>query len=172
VKLAGDEVTVPQGEAVMVLDFDVAQTFGHVAGASGRWVMHPTIHAVVEEGVEGPAGAIEGAILPGGVEIPACGGTERGLNDFVPTATGTLPVGGPVVATGEPNGEGEYSISPLGPDTYTMGFIPSFTYTDGSALVFTADLPIPVDVIVGDAPETGVTYTLTSAVCVPPTTGG
>jgi hypothetical protein len=33
------------GEELLVLDFDVSQSFGHQAGNSGQWVMHPVIKA-------------------------------------------------------------------------------------------------------------------------------
>lgn len=32
------------GQQILLLDFDVSQSFGHEAGNSGMWVMHPVIH--------------------------------------------------------------------------------------------------------------------------------
>lgn len=48
VKLPGDAVQVDaDGVTTLVVDFDVAQSFGKVAGASGRWVMRPVVQAAV-----------------------------------------------------------------------------------------------------------------------------
>lgn len=39
----GGAVDVSGAQKVVVVDFDVAQSFGHSAGQSGQWVMHPVI---------------------------------------------------------------------------------------------------------------------------------
>jgi hypothetical protein len=36
--------TVTEGQQTLLLDFDVSQSFGKAAGASGQWVMNPVIH--------------------------------------------------------------------------------------------------------------------------------
>lgn len=48
---SGLKVNVPDGalhlaaeEKILLVDFDVSQSFGHAAGGSGQWVMHPVIH--------------------------------------------------------------------------------------------------------------------------------
>lgn len=48
VKLPGDLLTVDDDNHVILVDFDAAQSFGHVAGSSGQWVMHPVVTATVE----------------------------------------------------------------------------------------------------------------------------
>ena len=46
VKLPDGGLPVPaSGVVTLVVDFDVAQSFGHAAGESGAWVMHPVIQA-------------------------------------------------------------------------------------------------------------------------------
>ncbi|MDH5235028.1 MAG: DUF4382 domain-containing protein [Gemmatimonadota bacterium] len=46
VKLPGDAVQVDaNGVTTLLVDFNVAQSFGRVAGASGRWVMSPVVQA-------------------------------------------------------------------------------------------------------------------------------
>lgn len=49
---SGLKITLPpeaevrtEGHTIVLLDFDVAESFGQVAGNSGMWVMHPVIHA-------------------------------------------------------------------------------------------------------------------------------
>lgn len=49
VVLHGLQVTA--GEQAIVLDFDVSQSFGRLAGQSGMWVMTPVIHATRLESV-------------------------------------------------------------------------------------------------------------------------
>jgi hypothetical protein len=46
VTLPGDAIVIGEGDVVtLVVDFDVAQSFGKLAGGSGNWVMHPVITA-------------------------------------------------------------------------------------------------------------------------------
>ena len=48
VKFPGDARIVLDGEeAVLLVDFDVSESFGRQAGASGSWVMHPVILGTV-----------------------------------------------------------------------------------------------------------------------------
>lgn len=45
VKLPGDLVVVEGDDHVFLVDFDASQSFGHLAGNSAMWVMHPVIQA-------------------------------------------------------------------------------------------------------------------------------
>lgn len=45
VRLPGDGLEVTAGRHIVLLDFDVSESFGHQAGNSGMWVMHPVIKA-------------------------------------------------------------------------------------------------------------------------------
>ena len=170
VKIPGDEVVLAEGEASMVLDFDVAQSFGHKAGASGRWVMKPTIHGTLigGGGTADPTGSIEGTVVLGAdVTIPACPeGTPRGLTDFVPEATGALPDGdgSPIMRTGVVSGDGTFSIGPLAVDTYALGYQMQFDFT-GASLQFGATVEPTTAEVTGGA-FGGVVYTITSATCV------
>lgn len=48
VNLPGDAFTViADGIVTLVVDFDVSQSFGKLAGGSGQWVMSPVIHGTV-----------------------------------------------------------------------------------------------------------------------------
>jgi hypothetical protein len=48
VKLPGNVLVVDDDDHVIVVDFDASQSFGHAAGNSGQWVMHPVIRATVQ----------------------------------------------------------------------------------------------------------------------------
>lgn len=45
VKLPANVIQVAGDQTVLVVDFDVAQSFGKLAGGSGNWVMSPVIEA-------------------------------------------------------------------------------------------------------------------------------
>jgi hypothetical protein len=44
-----DEISIEGEEETLVVDFDVAESFGKEAGGSGRWVMRPVLRQVVDE---------------------------------------------------------------------------------------------------------------------------
>ncbi len=161
----GLEVT---NETLVLADFDVSQSFGHQAGMSGRWIMHPVINAMV---MGGGAGSIAGVVSLGqGVSLPAsCGGQTITLADFVPTAeSGMMTWSGLVDAN-----DGSYEIANLPPsDDYVVGYIDEIEFTDGDELNFTADI-----FDAGDNPITGAVevtadmtfianYVITGAECM------
>jgi hypothetical protein len=45
VDLPGGAIRIEGDQRILLVDFDVAQSLGHVAGGYGRWVMHPVVHA-------------------------------------------------------------------------------------------------------------------------------
>jgi hypothetical protein len=173
VKVPNDEVVVEEGDAALVLDFDVAQSFGHKAGNSGKWVMHPVIHGtLVGDDVE-LANSITGTVSWGEVTPPICPTAgERTIGDFIPTATinGLLDgEGQPIVRSGTvAEDEKTFKIGFLPSGSYAMGFVDKLTLgTD--ELVFTGAVT-PTEVTVDGADVTGVVYTIQSATCqvIPP----
>ena len=68
-----------------LVDFDVSQSFGHLAGNSGKWVMHP----VVTGGVVTTSGTILATLKLGtGVTLPLVGGNTVTLGAFKATLNG------------------------------------------------------------------------------------
>lgn len=45
ITLPSEAATIEGDEHVVLIDFNVAESFGHQAGNSGMWVMHPVVHA-------------------------------------------------------------------------------------------------------------------------------
>jgi hypothetical protein len=45
VNVPGDALILSGERKVLLVDFDVAESFGHEGGDSGKWVMHPVINA-------------------------------------------------------------------------------------------------------------------------------
>jgi hypothetical protein len=183
VKVSGDQMELDEGDSAFLLDFDVAQTFGHRAGNSGVWVMNPVVHAtlVVDEDGNGVANEVAGALADiqgtvvlgspgeGPVVIPQCpAGTNRSIEDFVPTAAAQTLVDGdgqPIVKAAIVHTNGEFSFAGMDADTYALGFIAEFDYgTDILAFEATTD---PAEAAVGDTPVTGVVYTIIGATCSP-----
>jgi hypothetical protein len=77
VKLSGGQVVMEEGGNALVLDFDVSQSFGRMAGNSGKWQMSPVINGSKLDGEdpEDPtvSSRIEGAVqLASGLSMPAC----------------------------------------------------------------------------------------------------
>jgi len=178
VVLHGQDAEMEEGDDVaLVLDFDVAQSFGHQAGQSGRWVMHPVIHATrVADDDAGDGSSIQGtvAIQTDGegaatFDVPACpAGTARSIADFVPTATAATLLddeGAAVVRSGVVDATaGTFSIGFVVPDSYAMGW--TEVELGDFKLVWTAEVTPASVVVEEDADVTGVAYTLTGASCV------
>jgi hypothetical protein len=176
IKVQGAVPELDEGEAaVIVLDFDVSQSFGHRAGNSGRWIMHPVVFA---SWIEAPLSAIRGTVAiqnnasgQPSFTVPQCpAGTARSITDFVPKATAATlkdAANAAIVRTGTVAANGTFSISPVDPDGYAMGY--NEVLLGASKLVWTATVaPANVTVHAG-SDVTGVVYTLTAASCVPNT---
>jgi hypothetical protein len=169
VLLPGEVADLEAGAHLLVLDFDVSQSFGRAAGQSGQWVMSPVIRAA-ELGFSGAVtGTVDverdtdGAPL---VTIPECpAGTPRDLTAFVPEAVAQTLVddlGEPVTSTTAVASDGSFSFAFLHPDEYDLGFVADVEF-DGATLTFGAEAPGIVDVTSGG--DAAVAYTVTSATC-------
>lgn len=160
VNLPNGSLDLQTGSTILVLDFNVAQSFGQVAGASGAWVMHPVIRTSTVEA----SGSISGKVaVADTVTLPACGGSDRSIQDFIPTATATLNSSS-VTEQGSVQADSSYSIDYLAPATWTMGYQDAIGYANGDTLRFTATAdPATVDVMSGATASSD--FTVTSADC-------
>ena len=169
------------GENGLLLDFDVSQSFGHMAGQSGRWIMHPVIHGAGAEPGEiendQAGGSILGTVALGDddqgdpVVIPTCGGEARTLEQFVPRATATTLVddeGDPLTFAGETESEDEgfvFEIEVTELDAYDLGFA-SETIFDTEQLVWTGSVePTQVTLNAEQNEVDGVSYMVTGVTC-------
>jgi hypothetical protein len=144
-------------EATVLLDFDVAQTFGHEAGASGMWIMRPVLHATTQS-IQ--LGRIVGDVeLATDVTIPECGGQTNTVVQFRPIA-----VMGDDTITAAVNSEGEFRFTHVLPGTWTLGHMPSISFTNDDTLSFTATVD-PATVNVAEADSAMATYQITAAAC-------
>jgi hypothetical protein len=171
VKIPNDEMELEEGSAALVIDFDVAQSFGHKAGSSGNWIMRPVMHGMLVEGVSA-AKAVRGTVelaMDGGdpILLPECPpGEPRSIQDFIPTATLTGILdgeGNPIVRSGAVAEDGSFQISFLAPGSYSLGHVAALTLGE-FVLSFSAVVE-PGEVTVGADDVTGVVYTIQSAQC-------
>lgn len=144
---------------ILVLDFDVAESFGREAGQSNMWVLEPTITSSEIEA----SGTISGTVsLADGVSVPECpSGEARDVSAFVPVAID--PASGDTLKSGDVASDGTYAIDFLEPADYDLGHEPEVTF-DGSKLVFEADAS-PQQVTVESGSEVTADYTITAASC-------
>lgn len=165
IDLPGDALVIKAESKLLLIDFDVAQSFGHEAGNSGSWVMHPVV-----KGAEiTVSGNVVTTLKAGtGVTLPKIGGTTQvKLSDFkavlkypsgsekalpfVDLGTGTFGVTFKYLL---PNITGEhYSVDVTGP-----------VDANGAATVTFATNPAhPATVTVGQGVDVNADFTLTSA---------
>jgi len=151
VDMPGGALTVGTGARVVLVDFDVTQSFGQEAGASGAWVMQPLVKATDFE----LTGTIDVTLhLGAGITLPA----PTTLADFkavlTPSAGGsgtTLPLSSPDSVT--------YAVSfkYLVPGTYTL------TFTAPSGVSFVTAPPVPASVTVASGQVSAADFVVTSA---------
>ena len=161
----GIKVNMPEGglqletEAkILVLDFDVSESFGQQAGMSGMWVMHPTITSSTVQA----SGTIVGTVTPdSGVSFPSCNGESRSVEDFVPHAL--VPGTDSVVKSGNTSSDSSYAIQFLAPGDYDMSHADTVVL-DPDSLFFTAS-PSQATATVESGMETTVDYSISEVIC-------
>jgi hypothetical protein len=120
----GDPLTFTGEEQTLLVDFDVSQSFGHQAGNSGKWVMHPVVNgasATEAAKVTVSVNLATGVTLPTGTTLAAfkvkVGAEEMALTDT--DGNGTFE------ATFEFLLPGTYAVSLVLPAGLTVGTDPA-----------------------------------------------
>ena len=138
----------------LLVDFDVSQSFGHVAGQSGKWVMHPVI-----KGAQFTTAATVVATLKlnTGVTIPALPSGPVTLAAF------TATLNGETVHFADPDGDGTFEarFRFLLPGTYTLSVQPP------TGLAITTNLTLPVSVTVAAGETSTKAVVIQTAVLTP-----
>ena len=143
VTLPGDRLELTSEQKILLVDFDVGQSFGHEAGNSGRWVMNPVI--------KGADFTLSGGLT---VNVTLADGVTADLSQWKAEITGTG--GSPEqldLVDPEVDGTWTATFSYLLPDDYSVNLVPpSGTFTGTPALPTTAtvsgDAGATVDVTV------------------------
>lgn len=176
-------IVIDEGRNGVLLDFDVAQSFGRQAGQSGMWVMRPLIKGVAahpDDLDDGPPGSlIQGTVVLATdpetgtplVALPVCGegegAVQRTLADFVPRATTVNLVDDemePIRYVGATSEDGAFSIPVLEADDYAMDHWTEIVL-DGWILAWEAEVSPAVVSVPDGAVVEGVSYTITGASC-------
>lgn len=132
VNLPGGSVTLDAEQTVVLVDFDVAQSFGKDAGASGKWVMSPVVTATE---LQFTGGLKVTLTKDAALTLPSIGGTPVTLGQFKATVTksGGTPTELPLTdANNDGTFEANFQYLPAG--DYSVDFvapagIASFTTT-------------------------------------------
>ena len=158
VDLPGGGLDLGTEQKIVVVDFDVSQSFGHQAGNSGMWVMHPVVKAtdIVMTGTlevtlglgSGPEGGTIG--LPPGLS----------LTDFSAVVTPTAG-GDSVTVPLADNGDGTAgaTFKYLDPGDYTVTLLPP-----ASVASFATSPPVPVTATITSDHVTTEVFLLTAVV--------
>jgi len=155
VKIA-EPVTVEGEQKVILVDFDVGQSFGHSAGAAGeKWVMSPVIKAA---DITFSATVTVTLTQAEGVTLPTVNGQAITLADFKATLTNTGNSTEAVAFT-DANGDGtfEAQFNFLIPGDFTVGV------TGPEGVTFATDPAGPTPMSVGSGRQVSTAFTLTSA---------
>jgi hypothetical protein len=138
--------TVEGEQKVLLVDFDVSESFGRLAGGSGQWVMHPVIHTA-EIGLS--ASITVAVVLGDGVSLP----DGVSLTDFAATLDDTEGLG--------LDDEGKATFAYLVPSD--SPFLIGLTPPDGVTIATDPALPVSVSVDSGASVSVEITITRISS---------
>ena len=160
VKLPGDAVTIEGEQKVLLVDFDVAQSFGRQAGQSGQWVMHPVVTATDFDATGSLAVRLERAAS---VTLPTVDGAAVTLGDFSASLT-SAGGGTEVLPLTDVDADGVFAANFrfLAPGSYTVAFVPPAGVT---AATTTPATPASLSIASGQAATAA--FTLTGATAAP-----
>jgi len=161
---SGLKVTLPAGgltvnsgsSKILVVDFDVSQSFGHDAGGSGMWVMHPVCHAT---DVQLTGSAQVTLTLDPSVTLPLINNVQITLADFTASFTGSDNVAR-TAAFSDPDNDGIFTADLLwvAPGDYAFDIIPPAGIT-----VFTTTPALPTTITVASDGTASASFTVTAA---------
>jgi Domain of unknown function (DUF4382) len=129
-----------------LVDFDVSKSFGHLAGNSGKWVMHP----VITGGVVTTSGTILATLkLATGITLPLVGGNTVTLAAF------KADLNGQTVDFTDPDADGTFEarFRFLAPGTYALNLVVPTGLTVTTAPV----LPVQVQATAGATTTQAIT---------------
>jgi len=157
VKLPAGGLSVTSGGSkILVVDFDVSQSFGHVAGNSGKWVMHPVVHAT---DIQLTGSASVTLALDPSVTLPIINNVQITLGDFTAIFTGSDNVPRTAAFT-DPDVDGTFTADLLWvpPGNYTLDIVPP-----AGINTFTTTPAEPATITVAEDGTAAAAFTVTAA---------
>lgn len=151
VTLESGALSLTSDQKIVVVDFDVQQSFGQLAGQSGMWVLHP----VITGGDIQTTGSVHTTVqLAEGVTLPA-GAT---LADFSATLTNTTTLTSTTVALTDADADGVFDadFAYVAPGDYEVSLVLPATVT---AVTTTPAIPVAVSVASGQSASAALTVT-------------
>lgn len=140
----GLKVNLPAGfrvsgdDRILLIDFDVAESFGRLAGASGMWVMQPVVTATE-------------IVTSGSLQVTVTVAADAGLPDGVTAESFSVQLGEePAVAVID----GVATFNFLVPGTYSVDLV-------ASEVTVTTDPVLPFDVEIGSSEDAEREITIT-----------
>ncbi|HKJ92065.1 MAG TPA: DUF4382 domain-containing protein [Longimicrobiales bacterium] len=152
-------LTVNGDQNILLVDFDVSESFGHEGGMSGMWVMHPSLKATQVD----LTGSVQaGFQLADTVTLPMVNGQQVTLADFQAELKGAdadPSVMGTRIALADPDSNGVYTadFNMVVPGDYTIGLVAP------DSVSVTTDPTLPTAVTVTSSQQATVSATVTSA---------
>jgi len=144
-KVKFDEaLTISGDDQTLLVDFDVTQSFGHEAGNSGRWIMHPVVNGA----------AVTAAAT---VTVTVNLASEVTLPTTAPLSAFKVKVGSEEMALTDTNGDGtfEATFEFLLPGTYPVTLVAPAGVTIATNPV----LPVELDLEAGETVTQAITIT-------------
>ena len=156
IDLPGGKLDVGAGQTIVMIDFDVKESFGHEAGNSGKFVMHPVIKAT---DVTFGGNVVARLQLGTGVTLPALGGQTITLGAFsavLAAAGGGTPR---IVVFTDANNDGifEAMFKGLVPGQFALALL------SPAGLLVSFSPTLPLTLTVAQNQTTTQTITLSSA---------
>lgn len=150
-----ETLSIEGDQKVLLVDFDVAQSFGHEAGNKGKWVMHPVIKAAEVTA----SGSINVTVSKdASVILPTVDDHQTTLADFRAVAINAAGSREEIALT-DANNDGvfEAKFMFLVPGTFTLDL------TSPTGVSFTTDPARPVSVELGSGKNITQSFAITSA---------
>jgi len=152
VDLPDGNVAVGTDSKILLVDFNVEQSFGHAAGNSGQWVMHPVLKAIdftLSGNVDVSASLAAGATLPPPLTLSSFDAVLTIANADGTTSTKTQALAS----------DGTAAFKFLMPGTnYSLGL----QQNAGTAVTFTTSPAMPLPVMVTSGQATNAHFTLST----------
>ncbi|MEJ2679655.1 MAG: DUF4382 domain-containing protein [Gemmatimonadota bacterium] len=156
-------LTVNGDQNIVLVDFNVADSFGHQAGRSGMWIMHPSLKGTITTAPPPPptGSVLASFVLADSVTLPTVDSQQVTLADFNAVLSAAVDSGASAdtMALTGPDSSGVFTatFSGVAPGAYLLNLVAPDSVT------VTTDPALPDSVTVNANEQATVSATVTSA---------